>query len=58
MRMCGLTMGDQWSCGTPTTATYSGRIRIIEIGKTRTAADMMVEQGLTKGQIVRAIFSP
>jgi hypothetical protein len=49
-------MGHRWSSGTPTSATYSGRIRIIEIGKTRAAADMTVEKGPSKGQIVRAIF--
>jgi hypothetical protein len=49
-------VGDRWSCGTPTSATYSGKIRIIDFGKTRIAADMSVEQGPTQGQIVRAIF--
>jgi hypothetical protein len=48
--------GDRWSCGTPTSETFSGSIRIIEIGKAWTAADMTVEQGSTKGQTVRAIF--
>ena len=49
-------MGDRWSGGAPMSATYTGRIWIIDIGKTRSAADMLVEQGPTKGQIVRAIF--
>jgi hypothetical protein len=48
--------GDRWSSGAPRSATYSGRIGIVEVGRTRTAADLTVEQGPSKGQIVRAIF--
>ncbi|QEL19577.1 hypothetical protein [Limnoglobus roseus] len=48
--------GDRWTMKGPGAEGYSGKIKVIDVGDKMTSADLLVEEGETKGKAVKAIF--
>ena len=48
--------GESWTWKLPAAEGHSGKIKIIEVREKLTLADLLVEEGSTKGQTVKAIF--
>src|SRR5262249_23433838 len=48
--------GDRWTMKAPGEEGYSGKVKILEVREGLTVADLVVEEGTTKGKTVKAIF--
>jgi uncharacterized protein (TIGR03067 family) len=48
--------GDRWTMKGPGSEGYAGKIKILEVRDKLTVADLLVEEGETKGKTVKAIF--
>jgi uncharacterized protein (TIGR03067 family) len=48
--------GDRWTMKGAGEEGYSGKIKILEVREKLTVADLVVEEGATKGRTVKAIF--
>jgi uncharacterized protein (TIGR03067 family) len=48
--------GDRWTMKGPGSEGYSGKIKILDVREKVTLADLLVEEGETKGKTVKAIF--